>query len=161
MKIKFLSLASIAPIPSLFFPSWNKKKYITLKFQNAQPIIIFFYTFFFIFSHFCNTKILKIKIIKRGRTDFFFVIFLLVSFFQEPKISCVKNVFFFLLDIRCQILVKGEGGQFYRPPWIITKFIFVEHTMRETHCIEISSANYAKSVAMIVVNLSLLDNASN
>jgi len=33
--------------------------------------------------------------------------------------------------------------------------------MRETHCIEISSANYAKSVAMIVVNLPLLDNVSN
>ena len=58
-------LLSHPHIPSL---SFLKKKYITLKFQNAQPIIIL-YTFSFYFSFCFFFAIQRVKP-KKGRTDF-------------------------------------------------------------------------------------------
>ena len=84
-------LLSHPHIPSL---SFLKKKYITLKFQNAQPIIIL-YTFSFYFS-FCFF-FLRYKEWNQRREELIFsIFFLLLS--QEPKPVCSKKFFY---DIRC------------------------------------------------------------
>ena len=117
-------LLSHPHIPSL---SFLKKKYITLKFQNAQPIIIL-YTFSFYFSFcffFCDTK----SETKEGKNWFLVYFSLLLS--QEPKPVCSKK-FFMTLDVFCGASAKRKT--MCRPPAFNNQIQF-EHTMRDAlHC---------------------------